>query len=110
MDHEIGLAAVVTVTVAGSLVFSGPRLSGSEMFAGRIPWDALSVLTVVLPVCVGTIHAVPEWLGMVALLVGLACLVLGSTCQLLLSVGVVLLLVAFASASWSAAASNAAGP
>ena len=104
MDHEIRFAAVVMVAVAGSLIFSGPRLSGSAMFAGRFPWDALSVLVVVLPVYVGAFHAVPAWSSMVVALVGLGCLVLGSTSQLLSSVGVVLLFVAVADTGWPYAA------
>ena len=74
------------------------------MFAGRVPWDALSVLVVVLPVYVGALRAVPEWSGMVVVLVGLGCLVFGSTSQLLLSVGAVLSLVALADAGSSPAA------
>ena len=112
MEHGIRFAAVVVLAVAASLAFSGPRLSGSAMFAGRVPWDALSVLVVVLPVYVGAVHAVPAWSSMVVALVGLGCLVLGSTSQLLLSVGAVLLLVAVADAGSSAAAGSfhAAGP
>ena len=112
LEHGIRLAAVVMMAVAGSLAFSGPRLSGSVMFAGRTPWDALSVLVVVLPVYVGVVHAVPASSSMVVALVGLGCLMLGSTSQLLLSVGAVLLLVAVADAGWSAAAGSfhAGGP
>ncbi len=112
MEHGIRFAAVVMVAVAGSLAFSGPRLSGSVMFTGRTPWDALTVLVVVLPVYVGVAHAVPVWASAVVALVGLGCLVLGSTSQLFLSVGAVLLLVAVADASSSAAAGSlhAAGP
>ncbi len=89
---------VVMMAVAASLAFSGPRLTGSVMFAGRVPWDALSVLIVVQPVYVGVVQAVPAWSSVVVALVGLGCLVLGSTSQLLLSVGAVLLLVAVADA------------
>ena len=53
MEHEVRFAAMVMVAVAGSLVFSRPRLSGSVMFAGRTPWDALTVLVVVLPCASG---------------------------------------------------------
>ena len=109
MEHRIRFAAVVMVAVAGSLAFSGLRLSGSVMFAGRAPWDALMVLVVVLPVYVGVVHAVPTWSSMVVALVGLGCLMLGSTSQLLLSVGAVLLLIAVADAGSSAAAFHAAG-
>ena len=66
------------------------------MFTGRAPWDALTVLVVVLSVYVGVAHAVPAWSSVVVALVGLGCLVLGSTSQFLLSVGAVLLLVAVA--------------
>ena len=110
MEHGIRFAAVVVLAVAASLAFSGPRLSGSVMFAGRVPWDALSVLVVVLPVYVGAAHAVPAWSSVVVALIGLGCLVLGSTSQFLLSVGTVLLLVAVADAGSSAVASHAAGP
>ena len=112
MEHGIRFAAVVVLAVAASLAFSGPRLSGSVMFAGRVPWDALSVLVVVLPVYVGAAHAVPAWSSVVVALIGLGCLVLGSTSQLLLSVGTVLLLVAVADAGSSAAAGSfhATGP
>ena len=110
MEHGIWFAAVVVLAVAASLAFSGPRLSGSVMFAGRVPWDALSVLVVVLPVYVGGAHAVPAWASVVVALIGLGCLVLGSTSQFLLSVGTVLLLVAVADAGSSAVASHAAGP
>ncbi len=112
MEHGIRFAAVVMMTVAASLAFSGPRLSGSVMFAGRVPWDALTVLVVVLPVYVGAVHAVPAWSSAVVALVGLGCLMLGSTSQLLLSAGAVLLLVAVADAGWWAAAGSfrAAGP
>ena len=106
MEHGIRFAAVVVLAVAASLAFSGPRLSGSAMFAGRVPWDALSVLVVVLPVYVGAVHAVPVWSSMVVALVGLGCLVFGSTSQFLLSVGTVLLLVAVADAGSSAAAGS----
>ena len=98
MEHGIRFAAVVMVAVAGSLAFSGPRLSGSVMFAGRTPWDALTVLVVVLSVYVGAVHAVPAWSSAVVALVGLGCLILGSTSQLLRSVGAVLLLAAVADA------------
>ena len=98
MEHGIRFAAVVMVAVAGSLAFSGSRLSGSVMFTGRTPWDALTVLVVVLPVYVGVAHAVPVWASAVVALVGLGCLVLGSTSQLFLSVGAVLLLVTMADA------------
>lgn len=94
------------LAVAASLAFSGPRLSGSEMFAGRVPWDALSVLVAVLAVYVGAVHAVPERSNIVVALVGLGWLALGSTSQLLPSVGVVLLLVAAADAGSSAAAGS----
>ena len=87
MEHGIRFAAVVMMAVAASVAFSGPRLSGSVMFAGRVPWDALMVLVVVLPVYVGVAQAIPGWSSMVVALVGLGCLVLGSTSQLLLSVG-----------------------
>ena len=110
MEHGIRFAAVVVLAVAASLAFSGPRLSGSAMFAGRVPWDALSVLVVVLPVYVGAVLAVPAWSSLVVALIGLGCLVLGSTSQFLLSVGTVLLLVAVADAGSSTAASHAAGP
>ena len=112
MEHGIRFAAVVVLAVAASLAFAGPRLSGSVMFAGRAPWDALTVLVVVLPVYVGAVHAVPAWSSMVVALVGLGCLVLGSTSQLLLSVGTVLLLVAVADAGSSPAAGSyqAGGP
>ena len=106
MEHEIRFAAVVMLAVAASIAFSGPRLSGSAMFAGRVPWDALSVLVVVLPVYIGAVQAVPAWASMVAALVGLGCLVLGSTSQLLLSGGATLLLVAVADAGSSAAAGS----
>ena len=110
MEHGIRFAAVVVLAVAASLAFSGPRLSGSAMFAGRVPWEALSALVVVLPVYVGADHAVPAWSSMVVALIGLGCLALGSTSQLLLSVGTVLLLVAVADAGSSTAASHAGGP
>ena len=110
MEHGIRLAAVVMVAVAASLTLSGPRLSGSVMFARGAPWDALTVLVVVLPVCVGVVHAVSACSSVVVALVGLGCLMLGSTSQLLLCVGVVLLLVAVADAGWSPAASCAGGP
>ena len=109
MEQGIRFTAVVMMAVAASLAFSGPRLSGSVMFAGRVPWDALTVLVVVLPVYAGVAHAVPAWSSMVVALVGLGCLVLGATSQLLLSVGAALLLVAVADAGWSAAVPNAAG-
>ena len=109
MEHGIRFAAVVMMAVLASLTFSGPRLSGSVTFAGRAPWDALTVLLVVLPVYVGAVHAVPEWSSVVVALVGLGCLMLGSTSHLLLSVGTVLLLVAVADVGWSAAASHAGG-
>ena len=98
MEHGIRFAAVVVLAVAASLAFSGPRLSGSVMFAGRAPWDALSVVVVVLPVYVGAAHAVPAWSSVVVALIGLGCLLLGSTSQFLQSVGTVLLLVAVADA------------
>ena len=112
MEHGIRFAAVVMLAVAASLAFGGPRLSASVMFAGRVPWDALTVLVVVLPVYVGAAHAAPAWSSTVVALVGLGCLVLGSTSKLLLSVGAVLLLIAVADAGWSAAAGSfhAAGP
>ena len=106
MEHGIRFAAVVMVAVAASLAFSGPRLSGSVMFAGRVPWDALTVLVVVMSVNVGAVHAVPAWSSAVVALVGLGCLVLGSTNQLFLSVGAVLLLVAVADAGSLAAAGS----
>ncbi|MCY4026747.1 MAG: hypothetical protein OXH75_10610 [Acidobacteria bacterium] len=109
MEHGIRFAAVVMVAVAASLAFSGPRLSGSVMFAGRVPWDALIVLAVVLPVYSGAVHAVPAWSSVVVALVGFGCLALGSTSQFLLSVGAVLLLVAVADAGWSAAAGASRG-
>lgn len=109
MEHGIRFAAVVMVAIAGSLTFSGPRLSSSVMFAGRVPWDALTVLAVVLPVYAGAVHAVPAWSSVVVALVGLGCLALGSTSQFLLSVGAVLLLVAVADAGWSAAAGASRG-
>ena len=98
MEHGIRFVAVVLLPVAASLAFAGPRLSASVMFAGRTPWDALSVLVVVLPACVGAAHAVPAWSSLVVALFGLGCLALGSTSQFLLSVGTVLLLVAVADA------------
>ncbi len=101
MEHGIRFAAVVMIAVAASLAFSGPRLSGSVMFAGWTPRDALSVLVVVLPVYVGVVHAVPASSSVVVALVGLGCLVLGSMSQLLLSVGAVLLLVAVADAGFA---------
>ena len=110
MEHGIRFAAVVMMAVPASLAFSGPRLSGSVMFAGRVPWDALMVLVVVLPVYVGAVQAVPAWSSVVVALVGLGCLMLGSTSHLLLSVGTVLLLVAVADAGWSAAAPHPGGP
>ncbi|MCY4074266.1 MAG: hypothetical protein OXH04_02405 [Acidobacteria bacterium] len=110
MEHGIRFTVVVMMAVAASLAFSGPRLSGSVMFAGRVPWDALTVLLVVLPVYVGAVHAVPAWSSVVVAPVGLGCLMLGSTSQLLLSVGTVLLLVAAADAGWSAAAPHPGGP
>ncbi len=110
MEHGIRFAAVVVLAVAASLAVSGPRLSGSVTFAGRAPWDALSVVVVVLPVYVGAAHAVPEWSSVVVALIGLGCLGLGSASKFLQSVGTVLLLVAVADAGSSAAASHAAGP
>ena len=110
MEHGIRFAAVVMVAVAASFAFGGPRLSGSVMFTGRVPWDALTVLLVALPVYVGVVHAVPAWSSAVLALVGLGCLMLGSTSQLLLSVGTVLLLVAAADTGWSAAAPHPGGP
>ena len=98
MEDGIRVGAVLMMAVAASLAFSGPRLSGSLMFGGRTPWDALTVLVVVLPVYVGVVHAVPAWSSMVVALVGIGCLAVGSTSQLLLSVGAVLLLVAVADA------------
>ena len=71
MEHGIRFAAVVVLAVAASLAFSGPRLSGSVMFAGRVPWDALSVLVVVMSVYVGAVHAAPAWSSVVVALVGL---------------------------------------
>lgn len=106
LEQGIRFAAVVVLVVAASLAFSGPRLSGSEMFAGRVPWDALSVLVVVLTVYSGVVHADPAWASMVVALIGLSCLVLGSRSQLILSVGVVLLLVAVADAGSSATAGS----
>ena len=103
MEHGIRFTVVVMMAVAASLAFSGPRLSGSVMFAGRVPWDALTVLVVVLPVYVGVVYTVPACPSVVVALVGLGCLVLGSISRLLLSVGAVLLLVAVADASSSAA-------
>ena len=110
MEHGIRLAAAIIVAIAASLAFSGSRLSGSVMFAGRVPWDALMVLVVVLPVYAGAVHAVPAWSSVVVALVALGCLMLGSTSQLLLSAGTVLLLVAVADAGWSAAATLATAP
>ena len=111
MEHGIRFAAAVVMAVA-SLAFSGPRLSGSAMFAGGVPWDALTVVAVVLPVYVGVVQAVPAWSSMTVALIGLGCLMLGSSSQLLLSVGAVLLLVAVADAGSSVAAGSfhAAGP
>ena len=106
MEHGIRFTVVVMMAVAASLAFSGPRLSGSAMFAGRVPWDALTVLVVVLPVYVGAVHAAPAWSSVVVALVGFGCFALGSTSQLLLSVGTVLLLVAVADAGGSAAAGS----
>ena len=106
MGHGIRFAAVALVAIAASLAFSGPRLSGSVMFAGRVPWDALSVLVVVLPVYVAVVHAVPAWSSVVVALVGLGCLALGSTSQLLLSAGTVLVLVAVTDVGSSAAAES----
>ena len=106
MEHGIRFAAAVVMAVAASLAFSGPRLSGSAMFAGRAPWDVLTVVAVVLPVYVGVVQAVPAWSSMTVALIGLGCLMLGSSSQLLLSVGAVLLLVAVADAGWSAAAGS----
>ena len=110
MDHGIRFAAAVMVAVAGSLAFSGPRLSGSVMLAGRAPWDALPVLVAVLSVYVGAVHAAPAWSSAIVTLIGLGCLMLGPTSQLLLSVGTVLLLVAVADTGWSAAATHAGAP
>ena len=76
------------------------------MFAGRAPWDVLTVLAVVLLVYVGAAHAIPAWSSMVVALVGLGCLVLGSTSQFLQSVATVLLIVAMADAGSSAAAGS----
>ena len=106
MEQGIRFAAVVVLAAAASLAFSGPRLSGSVMFAGRVPWDALSVIVVVMSVHVGAVHAVPAWSSVVVALVGLGCLMLGSTSQVLLSMGTVLLLVAVADAGVSAAAGS----
>ena len=103
MEHGIRFAAVVMVAVAASFAFSGPRLSGSVMLSGRTPWDALSVLVVVLSVYVGAAHAIPAWSSVVVALVGLGCLALAWMSQLLLSVGTVLLLVTVADAGSSAA-------
>ena len=111
MEHGNRFVEVDLLAVAASLAFAGPRLSASVMFAGRAPWDALSVLVVVLPVCVGAAHAVPaSWPSLVVALFGLGCRALGSTSQFLLSVGTVLLLVAVTDAGSSAAASHAGGP
>ena len=110
MEQGVRFAAVVVLAVAASFAFSGPRLSGSEMFAGRFPWDALLVLLVVLHVYVGAVHAVPEWSSVLVALVGLCCLMLASTSEFLLSVGSVLMLVAVADAGWSAAVPHAASP
>ena len=110
MEHGIRFVAVVMMAVVGSLAFSGPRLSGSVMFAGRALWDALTVLVVVLSVYVGVVQAVPAWSSAVLALVGLGCLMLGSTSKFLLSVGAALLLVAVADAAWSTAVPDAAGP
>ena len=110
MEPGIRFAAVVMVAVAASLAFSGPRLSGSVMFAGRVPWDALSVLVVVLAVYVVVAHAFPASSSVVVALVGLGCLMLWSTSQLLLSMGTVLLFVAAADAGWSAAVPHLGGP
>ena len=110
MEHGIRFVAVVVLAVAASLAFSGPRLSGSVMFAGRTPWDAMTVLVVVLAVYVGAVYAVPACSSMVVALVGLGCLLLGSTSRLLLSVGIVLLLVAVADAGSSAAAGSFHAP
>ena len=112
MEHGIRFAAVVVLAVAASLAFSGPRLSGSVMFAGRVPWDALSVLVVALPVYVGAVHAVPAWSSVVVALVGLGCLMLASTSQLLQSVCAVLQLVAVADVGSSVVTGSchAAGP
>lgn len=101
MEQGIRFTAVVMMAVAASLAFSGPRLSGSVMFAGRVPWDALMVLVLVLSVYVGVASAVPAWSSVTVAVVGLGCLALGSTSQLPLSVGAVLLLVAVADAGWS---------
>ena len=110
MEPGIRFAAAVMMMVAASFAFSGPRLSGSVMFAGRVPWDALTVLAVALPLYVGAVHAVPAWSSAAVALVGLGCLMLGSTSQFLLSVGAVLLLVAAADAGSSAAAPHPGGP
>ena len=100
------------LAVATSLAFGGPRLTGSVMFAGRVPRDALTVLVVALPVYVGVVHAVPAWSSTVVASIALGCLMLGSTSQLLLSVGAVLLVIAVADTGWSAAAGtfHPAGP
>ena len=101
------------LAVAASLAFAGPRLSGSVMFAGRAPWDALTVLVVVLPVVCRRCPRGPRVVehGRCA---GRARLprALGSTSQFLLSAGTVLLLVAVADAGSSTAAGSfpAAGP
>ena len=112
IEHGIRFAGVVALAVAASLACSGPRLSGSVIFAGRLPWDALSVLVGVLSVYVGVANTVPAWSSVVVALIGLGCLVCGSTSQMLLSVGAVLLLVAAADAGLSGAAGSfhAAGP
>ncbi len=103
VEQGIRFAAVVVQAVAASLAFSGPRLTGSVMFAGRVPWDAATVLVVVLSVYVCAAHAVPACSSVVVALVGLGCLMFGSTSQLFLSAGTVLLLVAVADAGSSAA-------
>ena len=110
MEHGIRFAAVAVVAIGASLAFSGPRLSGSVMFGGRVPWDALTVLVMVLTLHVGVVQAVPAWSSVVIALVGLGCLMLGSTSQFLLSVGTVLLLVAAADGGWSAAVHHPGGP
>ncbi|MCY3845727.1 MAG: hypothetical protein OXH69_19550 [Acidobacteria bacterium] len=110
MEPGIRFAAAVMVAVAASLACSGPWLSCSGMFAGRAPWDAVSVLVVVLSVYVNAVHTVPAWSSVVTALLGLGCLTLGSTSHLLRSVGTVLLLVAVADAGCSPTAPHPGGP
>ncbi len=104
MACGIRFAAAALVAVAASLALSGPRLSGSVMFAGRVPWDAMAVLVLVGSVCAGAVYAAPARPGVLVVLAGLGCLSLGSTSQLFLLAGVVLLLVAAADAGLQAAA------